>query len=341
MPASFAVRCTRHTRLLAGVLFYVLVLGGCATRLQSPGLQAGPPADLPPRAELSRTPFFPQQAYQCGPAALATVFNYYQHAVSPEQLVASVYLPAREGSLQIELTATARRHGMLAYPLRKEMVDLLQEVAAGHPVLVLQNLAFSWLPRWHYAVVVGYDLPNGELVLRSGTTRRWQTTLATFERTWRRAAYWALVIVPAGTIPATAEPLRYLAAAYDLEQVGQAAAAYRAYAAGVERWPRTAPLWLTLGNLALRRQRPAVAVQALLQASRLQPDDPAVWNNLAYALRAAGCPRQARQAVSCALARAPQDTNIRDSAMEMRRRSETPQAADCPQFACPSLRGKP
>jgi tetratricopeptide (TPR) repeat protein len=325
---------------LAGVLFCALLLGGCATSLQSPRLQAEPPADLPPRVELDRTPFFPQQAYQCGPAALATVFNYYRHAVSPGQLVDAVYLPAREGSLQIELTATARRHGMLAYPLRSEMVALLQEVAAGHPVLVLQNLGFAWLPRWHYAVVVGYDLPEGELVLRSGTTRRWQTTLATFERTWRRAAYWALVIVPAGTLPTTAEPLRYLTAAYDLEQVGQAAAAYQAYAAGVERWPREARLWFTFGNLALRQQRPAVAVQALQQASRLQPDDPAIWNNLAYALRAAGCPRQARRAVHCALARAPQDANIRDSVTDIGRGIETPQTANCPPLECPAPTGQ-
>jgi hypothetical protein len=33
----------------------------------------------------------------------------------------------------------------------------LREVAAGNPVLVLQNLSFAWAPVWHYAVVMGYD----------------------------------------------------------------------------------------------------------------------------------------------------------------------------------------
>lgn len=341
LPRCGAVQ-NQPTRLVAAGLVLALLLSGCAAPLQTSQLQARPPADLPLRGELTNTPFFPQQAYQCGPAALATVFNYYQHAISPAALVDSVYLPAREGSLQVEMTATARRHGMLAYPLRPEMGALLQEVAAGHPVLILQNLGFAWLPRWHYAVVVGYDLPGNEMILRSGTTRRWRTTLATFERTWRRARYWGLVIVPAGTVPATAEPLRYLASAYDLERVGQPRAARAAYAAGVQRWPQQARLWLALGNLALQQDAPVRAVQALQQVTQLQPDHAVAWNNLAYALRSAGCPEQARQAVACALARAPGDANIRASLLELGAAPESgPAQADsvsrlqCPQLLCP------
>ena len=108
------------------------------------------PTSLAPRVELTETPFFPQEEHQCGPAALATVLNYHQLAVTPAELTPQVYLPEREGSLQIELVAAARRYGMLAYPLRGNLSDLMTEVAAGNPVLVLQNLAFGWLPKWHY-----------------------------------------------------------------------------------------------------------------------------------------------------------------------------------------------
>ena len=70
---------------------------------------------------------------------------------------------------------------MLAYPLRDSLADLLREVAHGNPVIVFQNLGTRWLPRWHFAVVVGYDLQASKVILRSGTTERWRTTLATFE----------------------------------------------------------------------------------------------------------------------------------------------------------------
>ena len=87
------------------------------------------------------------------------------------------------------------------------LADLLAELDAGHPVLVFQNLALDWSPQWHFAVAVGYDLDSGDLILRSGTERRRVTRLSTFEFTWRRGDYWALVVLPPDRLPAaTAVP---------------------------------------------------------------------------------------------------------------------------------------
>ena len=326
----------QHTRRLAGVLVLVLLLGGCAAAWQTEKLQADPPRDLPPSHELTQTPFYPQQQYQCGPAALATVLNHHAIAISPQELVPQVYLPAREGSLQVEMTATARQYGMLAYPLKPELADLLVEVAAGNPVLVLQNLSFNWLPQWHYAVVVGYDLINSEVVLRSGTTRRWITSLAAFERTWARANYWALVIVPPEQVPSTAEPMRYLNAALELEQTDQLEAAYQAFQTAARRWPDSPQIWLALGNATYQRHQFRESVEAFLHATHAEPANATGWNNLANALLELGCLQQAKQAIACASVLAPQDTNIQDSQKDIeagvagRNRN-----AECPRIECP------
>ena len=184
---------------------------------------------MPTRAELTAVPFYAQQDYQCGPAALATALNAGGVAVTPQQLTPQVYLPQRQGSLQVEMLASARRHGMIAYPLAPRLRDLLTEVAAGHPVVVMQNLAFSWHPLWHYAVVVGYDLAHAEIILRSGRSRRLIMSLTTFEHTWRRAEYWAMLAVPPNQVPARAEEVPYLNALVALETSGQARSAVRAY----------------------------------------------------------------------------------------------------------------
>src|SRR3569623_834586 len=138
------------------------------------------------------------------PAALATVLAWSGSAVTSESLVNEVYVPARKGSLQPELLAAARRLARAPYVLRSDVADVLREVAAGHPVLVLQNLGLSWAPRWHYAVVVGFDLARERVVLRSGTEKRHEVSLALFERTWRRAHAWAVVVPPPAELPATA-----------------------------------------------------------------------------------------------------------------------------------------
>ncbi|MDV7402172.1 hypothetical protein RZS08_62695, partial [Arthrospira platensis SPKY1] len=52
--------------------------------------------------------------------------------------------------LSAEIDALARREGFVSYPIRT-LDELLAEVAAGHPVLVLQNLGTDWLTQWHFA----------------------------------------------------------------------------------------------------------------------------------------------------------------------------------------------
>ena len=151
-------------------------------------------------------PFFPQTDYQCGPAALATVLSYSGLAVTPDELVRDVYIPERRGSLQVELAAATRRHGRIPYVVDPAPSMLLAEVAAGNPVLVLQDLGAWGVRAWHYAVVVGYD-PQRELyVLRSGRQRRHFETAARFLGSWKHSDNWGFVVVQPGVIPATATP---------------------------------------------------------------------------------------------------------------------------------------
>jgi tetratricopeptide (TPR) repeat protein len=205
----------------------------------------------------------------------------------------------------------------LVYPLQGGLPDLLQEVAAGNPVLILQNQAFAWYPRWHYAVVVGYDLQRGLLILRSGRERRWITDFKTFMNTWRRAGDWAVVTLAPGSLPATASAPHYLRAANDLEQIGDYRAARLAYQTAVEAWPDNATAWLALGNSAYRDADWATAAAAFRQAAELAPDDTAAWNNLAYALAANGRRTQALAALEKALSLAPEDPNLLDSRREI------------------------
>ena len=325
-------RRLRHGRILFFGLV-VLVQGCTGTR---PG---GPlPPDfvdaLPPAVELTRTPFIPQTRYHCGPAALATVLQSHQIEVTAEALAPYLYLPGRKGSLQIEIAATARRFGALPYPLEPALAELLTEIAAGNAVLVLQNLRFDWWPQWHYAVVVGYSMPAQQLVLRSGTTERWQTSFRNFTRTWARADNWALVIVPAGTVPATADLSVYLKSAYAFEQTGLTAYALDAYRAATKRWAADTTAWLALGNLAYSMGIYDEAVDTLLTAARLKPDEVIAWNNLAYALQKSGCTAEALASLHCAYRVSPGDQNVHDSERELKSMPVLPGSKRCPDIAC-------
>jgi len=259
-----------------------LLAAGCAT-LQSDRLRATAAA-FPQPVELDQVPFFPQEEYQCGPAALATVLVWSGVAVTPAQVAPQVYLPERQGSLQLELLAAARRRGRLPYLLQPQLESLAAEVASGNPVLVLQNLGLSFAPTWHYAVVVGFDLSTGDIVLRSGREPRRIVALETFEHTWRRGDYWAVVVLPPDRLPFTAEELPYLQSVTALERMDMHEVTAQAYATALRRWPRSLPALMGLGNTRYALGDLAGAEEAFRHAAQFHPQSAAAHNNLAQTL---------------------------------------------------------
>ena len=279
-----------------------LVLAGCASR--GPQLPPVAASGLPASVELESTPFFPQQDYQCGPAALATVLVASGAQVSPDELVAEVYLPGRKGSLQAELIAATRSRGRLPYVLPPAFDDLLAQLAAGHPVLVLQKTGAGPWPGWHYAVVIGYDASRDRVLLRSGTESRLEMSATRFRASWDRADRWAMTVLEPGQLPARADFGRTMEAAAGLEAVGRLDDAEQAYRAAAQRWPSEPLPRLALANIALARGDAATAERELRTALVLDPDDVAARNNLAEVLRSMGCPESARREIAIAATRA-------------------------------------
>ncbi len=311
----------------------LLAVAGCATQpLQSYQLLKSPAAQQPP-VELIAVPFFPQEEFQCGPAALATVLNWSGTQLTPENLAPQVYLPGRQGSLQIELLAATRRHGRIPYGLRPELETLINEVRAGHPVLVLQNLGLSWYQKWHYAVVVGFDLQQDQIILRSGREQRHVVPIKLFERTWRRGDYWAITVTTPDHLPVSAEEIPYLNAVVPLERLQRWQDTATAYTTALTQWPDSITARMGLGNsrYALHDLRGAEA--AYRHVTQQDPGFAPAYNNLAQTLADQGqlhaAENAARQAIhlttpSNALFTIYQETLQQIIAQQAMRTPETP-----------------
>lgn len=274
------------------LLVILILLSACASAPQTQQLLAAPEG-IPVRAEISNTPFFPQEKYQCGPAALATALKHSGVDIDTSTLVDEIYLPSRLGSLQIEILASTRRHGRLPYRITPDMRTLLTEITAGNPVLVLQNLGLSWTPQWHYAVVVGFDLNQQEIILRSGTDQRHVTNMDTFELTWARSQRWGIVIMPAEKLPATVTVEQSLRTIVALETVAlknstsgkqQWRNIHRAYDSILLRWPGNLIAQIGLGNSAYQLGELNAAAEDFRNAVQTHPDASATHNNLAQVL---------------------------------------------------------
>jgi tetratricopeptide (TPR) repeat protein len=198
-------------------------------------------------------PFYPQEEYDCGPASLAMALAWSGIPVSPQTLAPILLSPKKKGTLQISMISGTRRFGRVAY-LISEPKDLLAEVAAGHPVVVFQNLGLSWMPVWHYAVVVGYNLQDKELILHSGR------------------------------IPANAKEERYIRAIVGLEKAAKWEPAIDGYKTALKKWPNNVSVRIGLGNTYYALGDLRSAEQILREASKMAPEEGIVFNNLAQVL---------------------------------------------------------
>jgi len=304
-------------------------LGGCISLPQSEALRATPPAGLPPRVELTQVPFHKQDDFLCGPASLAMVFNAAGVAsASVESLTPMVYLPGRQGSLQAEMLGATRRAGLVAYTLAPRLEDVLRELAAGTPVVVLLNLALKIYPVWHYAVIVGYDLEKREVIVRSAKRERDEWSFSFLEFFWQESGYWSMIALPPGRLPATAREAETAAAVAALEQAGRGNEARASYVALLARWPENLIGLIGLGNVDYNRKDMAGAERAFRRASEAHPDSAIAFNNLAHVLallgRLADAESAARTAVALGGPLLPETTKTLDAILAQRRQGGAP-----------------
>ena len=241
------------------------------------------PAGVPRKVDIASVPFFPQTENQCGPAAMATVLSHTGVAVTPEPLERQIYLPARQGSLQVEMLAAPRRWGRVGYLLAPRYADVLREIAAGNPVVLLQDVG-EFFTQWHYAVLTGFDYERGDLYLRSGTQPRQVMPFTAFERSWIKSGYWAMVVTAPDRIPATATEPGWINAMVALERVGDRDASIAGYEAALQRWPDNLPAAIGLANQHHQRGALLEAALVLRTALRRHPQSTVAMNNLAQTL---------------------------------------------------------
>jgi len=281
-----------------------LFLGGCASTALDRYYRE--PNRAPDFVYLEKVPFVEQTEMHCGPAALSMLSKWSGRDISPDHWAELTFTPGKEGSFQTDLIGAARREGFLAIPLQGYKA-IFAELLAGTPVLVLQNLGFSWYPIWHYSVVTGYDLEEKEIRLHSGHRADWRVSLSSFESEWKSGDHWALVLLPAGKLSASADEIDHLRAAAALERVEHFSEAEKVYEAVLTKWPESIGALVGLGNVTYQRKDYAASVRALEQATKIDPEFAAAWHNLALAYAEKHQWKAAKKSAKQAMAKARPD----------------------------------
>ncbi|MGE3975409.1 MAG: PA2778 family cysteine peptidase [Bdellovibrionales bacterium] len=291
------------------LLIVLFILSACASSTKQADALLASPGSLSPTHEIQNVPFINQAAGQCGPASLAMAINSTGKLINVEELTPQVYTPKMKGSLQSDMISAARRNGFLAIPI-EGLDSLLKEVSANHPVIVFENLALSWLPQWHYAVVFGYDLKQETILMHSGPEAFKIWDIRKFERSWKLGNYWGLVVLPPDQLAATANELSHATAAAGLQLVGKQKEAVTAYSEILKRWPQSLVSLIGMGNWAFERRDYKKAVSFLKTATRYHPQSAEAWHNLAIAEQAAKMNQSAYKSAQRALMLVAHDSKL-------------------------------
>jgi ABC-type bacteriocin/lantibiotic exporter with double-glycine peptidase domain len=177
--------------LLAATL---LLVAGCASRVTLDAVRADVAAGH--GHLLTGVPFIAQDEYQCGPASLAMVLQYYGAAIGQEEIAQALYLPSIRGTLNLDLEFYARRRGFEARAFAGTLERAKAELRRGRPLIVFQDLGVAGSLVPHFAVLLGYDDRAGAVVLHSGTEAYRVVPYAEFEWTWARRRAWTLLVTP-------------------------------------------------------------------------------------------------------------------------------------------------
>jgi len=143
---------------------------------------------------IKNVPFFPQEAYQCGPASLAGVLEYWGHQASPEEIATEIYSKSAKGTLNIDMVFYAEKRGLKARQYRGSLEDMKSKIDAGTPLIVLVDEGFFVYQKNHFMVVIGYQEEG--LLVNSGREQHKFIPIKDFLRSWERTKSWTLLITP-------------------------------------------------------------------------------------------------------------------------------------------------
>ncbi len=174
-----------------------MALTACTAARREVHVKVQPP---PGAVIISNVPFYEQEDFQCGPAALATVVNYWygkkpgRELLPVERIIADIYSPTARGVLGLDLEIYAGKLGFQVRQYRGSIADIKAQVDRGVPLILLVDFGFLAYQVNHFMVSTGYT-PEG-IIFNSGKKENELITDDELTGIWKKTGFWTLSIEP-------------------------------------------------------------------------------------------------------------------------------------------------
>lgn len=230
---------------------------------------------------IQSVPFVRQKKNWCGPAALASVLNYWGMDVSQEELASQIYISSLRGTLDFELKQAAFERGFWSQDNIGSLNLLFEFVDRDYPVITL-NKSLPIFSVYHYNVVIGYDDWRNVIIAHAGEKENKLIYYRTFLRGWKPTDNWLLVVCPPEKVDWKLSFDGYNQLGLLFEKKDKLEPAKENYKKAIEENPDSAVAYFNLGNCFLKQDLYKEAERNFKKAIELNQKFADALNNLAY-----------------------------------------------------------
>lgn len=254
----------------------------------------------PNRILLEPFKYYPADDYWCGPSVLASLLDYHQVTFDYQQLINQVYTPGKKGTYLHDLKAATRSYGLLPLEGPRNLNSLLQILAEGYPVITLENSAFSWWPRWHYRLIIGYDKTNKRLYALQADHSITSMKMVNFVNSWEKSDFESLLVVTAQQIPPHIQAKELISEFLTQKELNHFSNAEPILKFVLKQWPTDSLVQFTAANNAYDKGQYKTASKHYQAALQYNSSFSEAYINWAYTLHHLGCKEASNSALSCA-----------------------------------------
>ncbi len=285
------------------ILCSVLVSTGCASMAS----RVRPPSETGKGSAhyLESVPPVSQKAYQCGPAALESVFRYWGYPADSKRIADALFVPGSHGVLDFTLSRYARTQGFWTQMHQAPsgtagIAQLKTFILRKIPPIVMLKTGVLWVPTYHFVVLKGFDDSEKIFYANIGEPETYAIDYSRLESRWKNAGYWTLILCPPERVDWDLNEADSVDLALYCDRYGKHTLAEKWYRRALEQDPTNVPVRFNLANIYLKlvRFEEAKAIYAALLLEKR--DSGSVANNLSWIYLEQGRPREAADVIELA-----------------------------------------
>lgn len=274
-------------------------LTGCATL----GRQAPLPllSNAPGVHIVRNTPPVAQEAYQCGPAALESVFHRWGKTHGADIIASDLMGSGERGVLNFMLAKYAHDRGYWTQTFQSETSeDIKSWIEKDIPPIVMLRIGPVLLQDYHFVVIKGFNESEGVYYANIGKGQTYVLDDRDFQGRWKDAHFWTLIVCPPDRVDWDLDPGEANRLALLLEKEEKWDRAEYWYQKVLHQDPSHTIIRYNLANLYLKTERIDEAESIFKALAEERPDWAPTHNNLAWIHLRRGFPDEAIRVIESA-----------------------------------------